>query len=99
MPPQRTPLRPISGNTRVLGSELSTYERGLILGAWVTGLSPREIKLHMNYSKGAVRNAIALHILNTNGNSLPRPGRPRLYNDRDCRIILRNLRQHPKLNF
>ena len=74
MPPQRTPLRSIDPNSCRRGSELSPYERGLISGAWVAGLAPRDIELHMKHSRGAVRGAIALHILNTNGNSLPRIG-------------------------
>ena len=53
----------------------------------------------MKRGRDSVRRAIALDILNTNSNSLPRPGRPRLYSDRDRRTILYNLRAFPKITF
>jgi hypothetical protein len=99
MPPERTPLRQIDGNSVPRGPELTPYQRGIVSGAWAAGLSQREIEHHMKHSRKAVRGAIALHILNTNGNSLPRPGRPFVYNERDRRMMLRNLRRYPKLTF
>ena len=53
----------------------------------------------MKHSRSAIRGAIALDILNTNRASLPRPGRPIIYTDRDKRFMLRNLRLFPKLTF
>ena len=50
-------------------------------------------------SRKAVRGSIALEILNTNGASLPRPGRPIIYDPRDKRLMLRCLRLEPKLTF
>ena len=98
MPPQRRPLAPISGN-RLHNHELSPYERGRIIGAKIAGMTPRQIELTMKHSRGAVRGTIALEILRTNGNSLPRPGRPKLYHPRDQRAMLRNIRSYPKLTF
>ena len=99
MPPQRTPLRSINGNRGIRGPELTPYKRGRIVGAFDAGLSPREIELQLNHSRGAVRGAIALSNLKTNGASLPRSGRPLIYNDRDQRTMLRNLRLYPKSTF
>ena len=99
MPPQRTPLRDIDGNRRGRGPELTPYERGKIASAVMAGMSPREIELHMKHSRSAVRGTIALEILRTNGAPLPRKGRPKLYNERDNRMMLKNLRSYPKLTF
>ena len=60
MPPQRTPLRSIDSNRASRGPELTPYERGHIIGAKATGLSPREIKLQLNYSRGTIRGVITL---------------------------------------
>jgi hypothetical protein len=59
MPPQRNPLTPISGNS-IKGSELSRYERGLIVGASIGGLIPREIEIEFNAFRGAVRRTLEL---------------------------------------
>jgi hypothetical protein len=99
MPPQRTPLRDIDGNRRGRGPELTPYQRGKIEGARIVSMSPREIELTMKHSREAVRGTIALEILRSNGNSLLRKGCPLVYNERDCRMILRNLRSYPKLTF
>ena len=71
MPPQRTPLRSIDSNRAVRGPELTPYERGRITGAKAASLSPCEIELQLNYSRGAVRGTITLQKLKTNRASLP----------------------------
>jgi hypothetical protein len=95
----RTPLMALDVNIRRWGSEISPYERGRIEGARIAGLSLREIELQMMHSRGAVRGTIALEILRSNGASLPRKGRPIVYNERDRRTMLRNIRSFPKLRF
>jgi hypothetical protein len=88
MPPQRTPLQAIDGNRRFRGPDLSPYERGRIIGARFAGLLPYKIELQYKHSRGAVQGTLALEILRLNGASMPRPGRPKIYNERDTRSIL-----------
>jgi hypothetical protein len=78
-----TPLKDLDVNLRRRGTKLTLYERGRILGARVAGMSPREIEVAINYSKCAIVGTIALKILKSNSNSLPRKGRPIVYNKRD----------------
>ena len=80
MAPKRTPLRVILGN-RGRGPDTSRYTRGKITSLYTAGLSQRQIVDVMKRSRDAIRGAIALKILNTNGVSLPRSGRPRVYNN------------------
>jgi hypothetical protein len=94
-----TLLKDLDVNLRRWGTELTPYERGRILGARVAGMLPREIEVAINYSKCAVAGTIALKILRLNGNSLPCKGRPIVYNERDCRLMLQNIRSFPKLMF
>jgi hypothetical protein len=98
MPPQRTPLGRIDPN-QLRGKDMSPYNRGQVIGAYINGLTQREIKDKYKFSRKAIRGAIALNILNTNRASLPRTGRPKVYNERDRRMMLRNLRSYPKLTF
>lgn len=98
MPPQRTPLRAISSN-RVRGSDLTPYMRGKIVGAADDGASPAEIQVRYGVSRGAVRGSIAQDSTRLEGESGPRPGCPPTYTDRDERLMLRNLRLHPKSTF
>jgi hypothetical protein len=99
MPPQRTPLGQISSDQGIRGPELTSYERGRISGLYEAGFSPREVEKQLDHSRGAVRSTITLHNRNTQGASLPRSGRPVLYNERDRRMMLRNLRLYPKMTF
>jgi hypothetical protein len=98
MPPQRNPLTPISGN-KVKGGELSRYERGLIVGASIGGLTPREIEIEFNTSRSAVRHTLELQHIRQDGGSLPKSGaRPR-YSPRDRRALLSHIRKYPKATF
>ena len=98
MPPQRRPLFPTDGN-RPRGPETDPYTRGKITGLHIAGITQCAIMWHTDASRKAVRGSIALEILNTNGASLPRPGRPIIYDARDKRSMLRCLRLEPKLTF
>ena len=98
MPPIRTPLGSISRNVQ-RGRELTPYERGVIIGSYNSGKLPREIELSTKHSRMAVRGTIALETSRTDGASLPRSGRPIVYNDRDQRIMLRHIQLHPKSTF
>jgi hypothetical protein len=95
----RTPLKDLNVNLRHQGTELTPYKQGRILSAHVGGMSPREIELAMNHSKGAIAGIIALKILRSNGNSLPHKGQPVLYNKQDHQSILQNIQSYPKLMF
>jgi hypothetical protein len=98
MPPQRIPLAELMAN-RPYGPEYSPYTRGKIAGLYIAGLTQRKIIDLTNVSRQGVRGSIALEILNTNGASLPCPGRLIIYYPRDKRIMLRTLRFQPKLTF
>jgi hypothetical protein len=98
MPPQRNPLTPISGN-KVKGGELSRYERGLIVGASIGGLTPREIEVEFNVSRGAVRRILELQHIRQDGASLSRAGARLKYSARDRRALLAYIRKYPKATF
>jgi hypothetical protein len=98
MPPQRNPLTPISGN-KVKGGELSRYERGLIVGASIGGLTPREIEVEFNASRGAVRRTLELQHIRQDGASLSRAGARLKYSARDRRALLVHIRKYPKATF
>ena len=78
-----TPLKDLDVNLRRWGTKLTPYERGRILSARVAGMSPHKIEVAINHFKCAVVGTIALEILRSNGNSLPRKGRPIVYNKQD----------------
>ncbi|PQE13238.1 transposable element tc3 transposase protein [Rutstroemia sp. NJR-2017a BBW] len=98
MPPQRTSLTPISGN-RVKGGELTKYERGLIVGTSIGGLTPREIEIEFNTSRGAVRRTLELQHIHQDGDSLPRLGAKLRYSPRDRHALLAHIRKYPKATF
>ena len=78
-----TLLKDLDVNLRRWGTKLTPYKRGRILSARVASMSLREIKVAINYSKCAIIGTITLKILRLNSNSLPRKGRPIIYNERD----------------
>jgi hypothetical protein len=95
----RTLLKDLDVNLRRRGTKLTPYKQGRILGVRVAGMSPREIKVAINYSKYTVVGIITLKILRLNSNSLLRKGRLIVYNERDRRLMLRNIRSFLKLTF
>jgi hypothetical protein len=54
MPPQQTPLANINGNRGNRGSELSPYQRGLVVSARRSGKAPKEIEDEFKFLQGAV---------------------------------------------
>ena len=99
MPPQRTPLYDTDGNRRYRGSELSPYQRGLIVGAHRAGNSPKEIEDELGYSRGAIRRTLESIHIRDEGHTLPRSGTPLKYTSRARRRILQCLRSHPKMTY
>jgi hypothetical protein len=95
IPPQRSPLDPISGN-RLLGAHLSPYTRGVIARKASIGTKPSEItaKLELEYS--TVYRTIQLDLARHEGTSLPQMPRQKSYTEADERILLRHVRLHPK---
>jgi transposase len=98
MPPQRTPLRAIAGNG-VRGLDIEPYMRGKIVGMANNGASPAEIQVEYGVSRGAVRGSIAQDYARPIGHSAPRSGCPVTFTVRQNRLMLRNLRLHPKSTF
>jgi len=99
MPPQRTPLANINGNRGNRGSELSPYQRGLVVGARKSGKAPKEIEDEFKLSRGAVRRTLESIQLREDGKSKPRSGAPLKYTSRARRRMLLNLRTHPKMTY
>jgi hypothetical protein len=95
MPPQRTALGPISGNT-TRGKELTPYARGCIETAGQLGLKPHAIQDLFKSSRGAIRTTLTQATHRIKGQSLPRSGRPKVYSERDYRHLLQHIRKRPK---
>jgi hypothetical protein len=94
----RTPLGPRSANVR-RGPELTPYARGKIVGAAKSGRTPTQIARDENWALSTIQSTLELDPLRNEGQSRERTGRPRLYNDRDERHILRHVRLHPKCTY
>jgi transposase len=95
MPPQRTPLGPISGN-RLLGQHLSPYARGFIAGAANNGSKPSEIAAELNLEYSTTYRTIQLDLSRHEGESLPRTPRKKSYTKAEEQILLRHVRANPK---
>ena len=99
MPPQRTPLCDTDGNRRYRGSELSPYQRGLIVGVRRAGNSPKEIEDELGYSRGAIRRTLESIHIRDEGYTLLYSSTPLKYISRAHRHILQCLRSHPKMTY
>jgi hypothetical protein len=80
----RTLLRDLNVNIRRRGPKLTPYKQRYIARAYITNISPREIKLVMQHLQSTIRGIIMLEILRLNRNSLLYKGRPIIYNKQDC---------------
>lgn len=95
---QRPQLIEITGN-RVHNTELSPYQRGMIMGAKVLRHSQGEIERAFNFPKTTVQYTIKRHEERNNGDSKSRSGRPNKLFDRDKRFIIRLTRKNPRLTY
>ena len=98
MPPQRTPLRPTSGN-RQKGDELSPYERGRIIGALESGAKPRAVARRVKASLSTIKYTLKSQKKRVEGASQPRKPRGKSYTDTDVRHLLRFVRSTPKATY
>ena len=100
MPSQsRTVLGPITSNI-IKRKELTLYQRGIISGLSLAGLTPSQIQCLPGY-ENLHRQTIYTILKRTpkrppSGESLPRKGRPSKINEQDSRRILREVRTFPK---
>lgn len=74
--------------------ELSQFERGRIIGLLECGLSKAEVARRVRHSRCAVRYAWNKWKAENACDNLPRPGRPRLTNDRDERMLVKCVRNN-----
>jgi hypothetical protein len=98
MPPCRTPLGPIDGN-RVYNEEYTPYTRGKIIGVHRAGMRTVSMEREFGVTRGGIISIIAYEAIRLEGATQPRTGTPRIYSDRDCRVMLKNLRLYPKQTF
>ena len=95
MPTPRRPLGLISGNIQK-NKPLSPYERGKIIGGATFGHSQAEISRELKRPWQTVQSTIKLDPLRNEGRSRARSGRPRLYTDRQVRLLVKHVRANPK---
>jgi len=97
MPP-RTPLGIIDGN-RPYGHELTPNQRGKIEGAVAFGANYAAAGKLVDCTRHAARKTILLATERQDGHSKPRPGRPREWDSRFERRVLRIARMTPKTTY
>jgi len=81
MPSQRTPLRDVDDNRRYRGPKLTSYERRKIYSATIARFSPAEIQDTLGHLRDAIRHAIKMDNIRSNGESLPQADAPFIYDD------------------
>ena len=96
---QRRPLGTCSVNIQSRGPELSTYLRGKIKAASEFGVKNCVISETYKIPSSTIESTLALDSLRINGESLPRSGRPKTYDLRDERHIIRHVRLYPKCTY
>lgn len=97
MPP-RTPLGTISGNRRI-GAELTPYQRGKIEGARSAGATFVAAAELVKCDPKTARSTFLLGPERLDGHTKSRSGRPKLYNLRFERRVLRLARLNPKMTY
>ena len=98
MASQRRPLQSLNPNI-LSRRELTPYKRGKIEGARTIGGSWRQITEALHIPLRTVRNTISQASTRYEGATQPRIGRPNIYDPRDERLILRIVRQNPKITY
>ena len=93
-----SPLSIISGNRR-RHSEYNAYQRGLIAGAQVCGVTPGALRKRFGIPKSSAQYILLNVLQNNNGNFASRSGRPRLLSIRDERHIIRIVRHESKITY
>jgi hypothetical protein len=96
---QRQPLGTCSVNIQGRGPELSAYVRGKIKGASEFGVKTCVISRTYNIPSSTIESTLSLDSLRIDGKSLPRSGRPKTYDIRDERHIIRHVRLYPKCTY
>ena len=70
-------------------SELTEFERGIIIRGWLFGHTEQEIEAITGHPKSTVHDTIERYSETGVGSSRPRSGRPPILTDRDKRHIVR----------
>jgi hypothetical protein len=94
----RRPLAQISGNTSTT-KELSPYSRGLIIGKYEAVVSLSQISESLAIPSSTVFDTIQQNSKRNNGKSIPRPGRPKSYTERDKRHIIQLIKRDPFIKY
>ena len=97
MPP-RTPLGIINANRRSYG-ELTSYQRGIIVGLHSQGVSFCDIENQHGIARSTAADTIKFDSIRKNGHSVIRPGRPPKHDARVDRRIIRYIRITSKFTY
>ena len=77
-------------------TELSPYQRGLIVGRPSIGLTTTRITRELKLDRGTVRYALEQAPLRYNGRTKGRKAREKSYTDAEERLVIRHVRLNPK---
>ena len=94
----RASLTPISGN-RPRNTDLTPYQRGIIVGAQALGYTPTENGKTLNFTKSTVQSTIPKHSIRNDGVSKSRSGRPKVLSESDRRYIIKHTRINPRITY
>ena len=94
----RRPLGPIHPN-RIQRKELTPCKRGQIVGVAKVGAKPTAIAKALKTTKSTVKTTLHRDPIRTNGVSLPRSGRPKIWTNGDVRRLVRCVQLHPKYTY
>lgn len=78
--------------------ELTSFERGEVIGAWKCGLSEQKISEVLNHHKSTVHKVISAYKDFGYETLPPRTGRPPVISERDGRQLVRILKKDRKIN-